>query len=153
MGMSASKKEAISRGPSVHFASAMAFFEPNWPIIWGSSSKDTGLSDGMFLRRDVGLKRSFESKHAERLVSANGDGKASLFLTLDLDCDPSLWDIWGDPPWDTFFEVPANMLLIFLCTPLAGLRVRQHTMQYHSLWHFCMEWKIYKEMLLPSCNM
>lgn len=119
--------EAISRGPSVHFVSSVALPGPTWVIRWGSFTTDKGRSEGIFLRIGVRLSRGLDTKAAEREGgSRHRGGKVTLgerafFLTLDPGLVMSLPQVWGAPSWDFSSDGAANMLLISLWIPSAGL--------------------------------
>ncbi len=147
MGMSVPNAEAISRGPSVHFVSPAAIPGPTWAIRRGSSTTDKGLSEGTFLRTGVRLNRGLATKAAEREgFSLHRGGKVtsgewSFFLTLDPGLVMSLPQVWEAPSWDFSFEGAANMLLISLWIPSAGLGTTNFVLPVYkrtSLWNI---WK------------
>lgn len=87
--MSVPIAEDISRGPSFHFASLMAFFTPTSATSRGSSNKDKGLSVWTFLRNEARLKSDLDKEVDERQDgSGQRGGKVTLgewalFLTLE----------------------------------------------------------------------
>lgn len=119
-GMWVLNSDAIKWAPTVPFLSFRALPCSNWATWQGNSFTDKVCREGIFLRTRVWLKRGLDTNTA----ASEGDcwhrgGKDAdwvFLLTLDL-----LESLGRGSSSDLSSAEAANMLLIFLLIPSAGL--------------------------------